>query len=166
MLYSQKACSTTPVQTATWKPSPTRPPFASAATATLTCSRILSLNIRPHSPPGCENMRLFRCGLLAEVFSHPHSRSDRPTLRRGRLAVHNGWRSLSISRPRPAFALWFAFSRRWEDAPYIDLQRFLQGSLRGTRTQSAVHRPERAPSLRCGNPAAPNASVLRWHWVA
>src|SRR6516165_4194077 len=47
MLYSQKACSTTPVQTATWKPSLTRPPSASAATATLTWSRILSLGIRP-----------------------------------------------------------------------------------------------------------------------
>src|SRR6516162_2662271 len=47
MLYSQKACSTTPVQTATWKPSLTRPPSASAATATLTWSRILSLGIWP-----------------------------------------------------------------------------------------------------------------------
>src|ERR1700722_4260352 len=47
MRYSQKACSTTPVQTATWKPSPTRPPSASAATATLTSSRILGSGIRP-----------------------------------------------------------------------------------------------------------------------
>src|ERR1700757_4272751 len=47
MRYSQKACSTTPVQTATWKPSPTRPPSASAATATLTWSRILGSGIRP-----------------------------------------------------------------------------------------------------------------------
>src|SRR3984893_12330250 len=50
MRYSQKACSTTPVQTATWNPSPTRPPSASAATATLTWSRILGSGIRPTVP--------------------------------------------------------------------------------------------------------------------
>src|SRR5215468_6397970 len=54
MLYSQKACSTTPVQTATWKSSPPRPPSASAAKATLTCSRILSLNIRPTVLPAAK----------------------------------------------------------------------------------------------------------------
>src|ERR1700743_1584210 len=47
MRYSQKACSTPPVQTANWNPSPTRPPSASAATATFTSSRILGSGIRP-----------------------------------------------------------------------------------------------------------------------
>src|SRR5262249_2021447 len=77
MLYSQKACSTTPVQTATWKPSPTRPPFASAATATLTCSRILSLNISPMVTPAEAVHVKVLAGQHPNSLSHPHVYSKR-----------------------------------------------------------------------------------------
>src|SRR6516164_3733699 len=57
-----------------------------------------------------------------------------------------GWRSLSISGPRPALALWFAFSRRWEDAPYIDLQSL--SPIRTTARHSAYRPASRISPLQ------------------
>src|SRR5262249_19116483 len=50
------------------------------------------------------------------------------------------------SRPQPALALWFAFSRRWEDAPYIALQSL--SPIRATARHSAFRPTSRISLLQ------------------
>jgi hypothetical protein len=78
------------------------------------------------------------------LWAHPHSRSDEPAFRGGRLAVHNGWRSLSIIPASASTCSLVAFSRRREDAPCIDLQSL---SPIGATARHSAYRPASRISL-------------------